>query len=343
MNILGIESTCDETGVAVVLDGREVLVNLVSSSVNFHKKYGGVIPEVAAREQLRVMIPLIAEATRVVSRDKIDAIAVSFGPGLVGSLLVGVETAKALSYCWEKPLIAVNHLVGHIYANWLIVDSSQLIDSKNGGKPKFPAVGLVVSGGHTDLILIKGHRNFKLLGSTLDDAAGEAFDKVSRFLGLGYPGGPEIERCARKFRISNLEFQINRVDFPRPLINANNYDFSFSGLKTAVVNYVNRSSGLVNREKIAYYFQEAVVDVLVTKTLAASEKFAAESIIVAGGVAANNRLRDEFKKRGEGLKIFFPDKKFSVDNGAMIAAAAFFNQDFSNPLKLSASPSLHFN
>lgn len=331
MNILGIESTCDETGVAVVKDGGEVLVNLLASSVDLQKKFGGVVPEIAAREQAKVVVPLVEEALSNIPKDHIDAIAVSYGPGLIGSLVIGVETAKALAFAWNKPLIGINHLVGHFFANW-IGRSEQI---------QFPAVALIVSGGHTDLLFFKNLKKYQLLGSTLDDAAGEAFDKVAKFLGLGYPGGPEVEHYARKYEVRNTKSET--IEFPRPLISSGDFNFSFSGLKTAIVNYVNRQSPLdYRKEDVCYFFQEAVVDVLVAKTLSAVKKFGAKSVVVGGGVAANKRLRDLFDAQSEDLKIYFPEKKFSVDNGAMIAAAAFFEKNFVDPLKLTADSGLHF-
>ena len=258
MKILGIETTCDETGAAVVKDGRKLLSNVVSSSVDLQKKYGGVVPEVAAREQIKVIIPVIEEALIKASqilnskheilnksqkskiqnwaKKNIDAIAISHGPGLIGSLLIGVETAKSLALAWEKPLIGVNHLVGHIYANWISLDN----------KPKFPLIALIVSGGHTDLILMRKHGDFKLIGTTLDDSAGEAFDKVARLLGLGYPGGPEIERVARQLTVDGSQLT---VKLPRPMIGSGDFNFSFSGLKTAVVNLVHSDEAIVHSKE----------------------------------------------------------------------------------------------
>ena len=395
MIILGIESTCDETGVAIVEwdpsqdSGLKVLANVIASSVELQKKYAGVVPEVAAREQVRVIIPVVNEAlTRAFGSIRsnnsykfgcqIDAIAVAHGPGLVGSLLIGVETAKALALVWNKPLIPINHLMGHVYANWLQPVGS--IESVAGSKnkktknyklrtPDFPLVALVVSGGHTDLILMTDHNKYRWLGGTLDDAAGEAFDKVARILGLGYPGGPEIERAAQQLTTDNgpalpagrqLTFKL-----PRPLINSTSFDFSFSGLKTAVVHYSSQMSdtrlaSLAKRVKgpgavktlagrqvsaIAHEFQQAVCDILVTKTLRAAKKYQVESIVVGGGVAANQRLRSLLTVNGSrlGIPVFFPEKNLSTDNGAMIAAAAFFHPYQINPLKLSAVPGLYFD
>src|SRR3989344_2298976 len=375
MKILGIETTCDETGAAVVEDGRLVLSNIVASSANLHEKYGGVVPEVAAREQIKVIITVIeediAKAARMandptsikISADRqipniisagrqakqiqnpdiqnwvkknIDAIAISHGPGLIGSLLIGVETAKALALVWEKPLIGINHLVGHIYANWISLDN----------KPRFPLIALIVSGGHTDLILMRKHGDFKLIGKTLDDSAGEAFDKVARLLGLGYPGGPEIERLASQIRSTKSE--IRNIKLPRPMIASKDFNFSFSGLKTAVVNLVHSDEAIVHSKQkksaAAEEFQKAVVDVLVKKTIDAAQKFDCNSIVVGGGVAANTLLRSQMADAATRIsrKVFFPSKTLSVDNGAMIAAAAFFVNKKMDPLELQADPGLHF-
>lgn len=354
MKILGIETTCDETGAAVVEDpsthstssvqassGLKILSNVVASSVELQRKYGGVVPEVAAREQVRVIIPVVQEALTqafgpIRKRNSrkfaypIDAIAVAHGPGLIGSLLIGVETAKSLALVWDKPLIAVNHLIGHIYANWLTVNS----------EPQFSLIALIVSGGHTDLVLMTGHTKFKLLGSTLDDATGEAFDKVARVLGLGYPGGPEIEDLAKSYQLSEASFKL-----PRPMINSKDFDFSFSGLKTAVVNRVmNRELSIKEKAEIAHEFQRAVVDVLVTKTINAAKKYRVKSIVVGGGVAASSELRRRISDAGKenNFKVFVPSKVMSVDNGAMIAAAAFYNFKKVEPLRISANPGLHF-
>lgn len=366
MVILGIESTCDETGVAVVEDGQKILSNVVSSSAELHQKYAGIVPEIAAREQTHVIIPVITEALsqvypHITSQNlsshvsfpisKIDAIAVANGPGLVGSLLIGVETAKTLALVWNKPLIPVNHLIGHVYANWLIADSSQLTEKNYepltvNREPIFPLVALIVSGGHTDLLLMTHHGKYKWLGGTLDDAAGEAFDKVARVLGLGYPGGPEIEKVAGSWSLvtSNQKLTTS-YRLPRPLINSVNFDFSFSGLKTAVVNLVHSSQLTVySREEIAHEFQNAICDVLVSKTIKAAKKYKVKSIIVGGGVAANNFLREKFRVKSSesGIQVFFPPKKLSIDNAAMIASAAFFHREVIDTQKLQADANLYF-
>lgn len=295
MKILGIETSCDETAAAIVQDGTKIISNVIASSQDIHAKYGGIIPGNAAREQVKSIIPVIKEALVT----DIDAIAVTVGPGLIGSLLVGVETAKTLALVWKKPIVPVNHLVGHIYANW--------IDSGRGQNdiPEFPAIVLIVSGGHTELVLMKGHGQFKLIGGTRDDAAGECFDKCARILNLGYPGGPAIEKAAVKNNLYKL---------PRPMINQKNYDFSFSGLKTAVMNSKEK-----NKNFLAYELQEAITDVLVKKTLRAAEEFQPKSILLCGGVAANKKLREKIPQ------AIVPPINLCTDNAAYIASAAFFN------------------
>lgn len=309
--ILGIETSCDETSAAIVENGTKIISNVVASSQTMHAKYGGIIPDKAAREQLKAIIPVIHETTKDVYPDEIGAIAVTIGPGLIGSLLVGVETAKSLALTWKKPIIPVNHLVGHIYANW--------IETK---PPEFPALVLLVSGGHTELILMTDHGKFKLLGSTRDDAAGECFDKCARILNLGYPGGPAIEQGAKLGHITPL---------PRPMVHDNNFNFSFSGLKTAVLYRKGE-----NPSYLAWELQEAVTDVLVKKTLAAAEKYHPKSILLAGGVAANKRLREKLPQ------ATFPPINLCTDNAVYIASAAFFNYKPVPLEKINADPSLDF-
>lgn len=340
MIILGIESSCDETSVGVVEDGRKVLCNVVATSADMHGKYGGIVPEVAAREQVKVIVPVLREAlleSRVESRD-INAIAVAYGPGLAGSLLVGVETAKALVLAWNKPLLGVNHLVGHLYANW--IEEESRVESLESRKIGFPAIGLVVSGGHTDLVLMESHTKIKHLGGTLDDAAGEVFDKVARVLGLGYPGGPEIERAASKLIGVG---DAGNVNFPVPMSSDKSFDFSFSGLKTAVVNYVSTHRG-VDVSQTAFAFQEAVVKSLVKKTFDAAGKYRVKSVVIGGGVASNGRLREKMELTGKNelVKVFFPIKEYSIDNGSMIASAAFYNANFIELTKMQADPGLYF-
>ncbi|OGD94597.1 tRNA (adenosine(37)-N6)-threonylcarbamoyltransferase complex transferase subunit TsaD [Candidatus Curtissbacteria bacterium RIFCSPHIGHO2_01_FULL_41_44] len=351
MLILGIESTCDETGAGIVRDGRRILANVVSSSAKLHQKYQGVVPEIAAREQVRVIVPVLNEALRQAQSklNEIDAIAVAYGPGFVGSLLVGVETAKTLALVWKKPLTCVNHLIGHVYANWLTVNR----EPKTVNLPQFPIVALIVSGGHTDLILMKDHGKYGWLGGTRDDAAGEVFDKVARVLGLGYPGGDEIERAAQQLTADNLPSDAKALagsqltfNFPRPMIGDNTFDFSFSGLKTSVVNYVSQVSDVCGQvPAIAVKFQDAIVDVLVKKTLRAAETYSAKSVVVGGGVAANEYLRDQFSVINSqlGIPVFSPSKGLATDNGAMIAAAAFYLKKRVDSLKLQADPGLNFN
>ncbi len=335
MIILGIETSCDETAAAVVKDGTKILSNVVASSVELHQKTGGIIPEIAAREQLKCIIPIIKEALEnaQIKSQKIDVIAVTNGPGLIGSLLVGVETAKSLSYLWKKPIIPINHLQAHLYANWL-----------EDKKPQFPAIGLVVSGGHTDLVFIKEHNNLKWLGGTRDDAAGECFDKTARVLGLGYPGGPAIAAKAEK--MSRLKAQ-GSIKLPRPMINDKNYDFSFSGLKTAVINKVRqkKSKKQFNNliiQQLAFEIQEAITDVLVKKTVRAAQKYQAKSILLAGGVAANSRLREKAQKaiRNSQDKLFIPSPKLCTDNASYVAANAYFNPQFIPWQKIKTEPGL---
>lgn len=331
MIILGVESTCDETGVALVENGTKVLFNKIASSSDILQKYGGIVPEVAAREQIKVIIPLIRQVFEKYSTDKIDAFAVSYGPGLIGSLLIGVETLKVLSLVYKKPFIGVNHLEAHFYSNFLGVKSL----------PKLPAIGLIVSGGHTDLVYVKKHGDFFHLGGTLDDAAGEAFDKVARYLNLKYPGGPEIEKYASQFLPKT-----NINPFPLPLLLTDDLNFSFSGLKTSVVNYIVKNKLILNNNNvkmIAYYFQQSVIEILVKKTMSAAKKYNVKSVFVGGGVAANGALENLMRSSvGKNVGVYFPVKTFAVDNGAMIAAAAFYNKHYINPILLSANPNLRF-
>lgn len=328
--ILGIESSCDETAASVgkITDsGVQILSSVVASSLELQAKYGGVVPEQAAREQLKSIIPVVEETLRSadLSPQSLDAIAVTQGPGLIGSLLVGVETAKTLSLIWKKPLIPVNHLIGHFYANW-IADIGTPI-------PNFPAIGLLVSGGHTDLILIKDHGKYEFIGGTRDDAAGECFDKCARLLGLPYPGGPVISKLAK-------EGSPKAINFPRPMLDSGDFDFSFSGLKTAVANVVKDNSFSI--PDMCASIEAAIVDVLVKKTITAAKRYEVEQIIVAGGVAANQRLSESLARAGglNSLKLFIPPPSFCTDNAAMVTAAAFFNYQETDPLKVQANPNL---
>ncbi|MBI4157413.1 tRNA (adenosine(37)-N6)-threonylcarbamoyltransferase complex transferase subunit TsaD [Candidatus Woesebacteria bacterium] len=319
MLVLGIETSCDETAASVVKDGKEVLSSVIASSAEMHVKTGGIIPERAARQQIKSILPVIGEAFKKADKKQkeIDAIAVTVGPGLIGSLLVGIETAKTLSSLWKKPIIPVNHLVAHLYANWL-----------GGALPVFPLIGLVVSGGHTDLVYMKGHGQLELIGTTRDDAAGECFDKCARILGLPYPGGPSIAKEADDYLRGHKNPILNI--FPRPMIGEKNFDFSFSGLKTAVLREKDRVKKL--KEKVPEFsanVQEAVVDVLVDKTVKAFKKYHSESLLLGGGVSANARLTEKLKiilrKNGLSPKLFVPEPKLCTDNAAVIASCAFYN------------------
>lgn len=341
MKILAIETSCDETAAAIVENGTKLLANVVASSQELHVMTGGIVPEVAAREQVKAIIPVIAAAFKEANCDSkdIDFIAVTIGPGLIGSLLIGVETAKALCFALNKPLIAVNHLVGHIYANFI-----NHPDLAYGSI--FPSIVLVVSGGHSDLVLLKNHGNMTWLGGTLDDAAGEAFDKAARILGLGYPGGPAIAKATNGYVCSLLSRRsIAKADLPhlpRPLINADNYDFSFSGLKTALLERSKENK--YSQDSLAREFQEAVVDCLVKKTIKAAQNFNAKSIMLAGGVAANQRLREIIGKSAGNIPVYFPESKFCTDNAAMIGAAAYFSTKGEKEGAKDVSPKLiHFN
>lgn len=365
MKILGIETSCDETAAAIIEGKKDHVIlkgNVLATSLALHAKTGGIIPEQAAREQAKFILPVIKEAlTQTLDNQKIsdtleilktvDAIAVTYGPGLIGSLLVGVETAKTLAYVLNKPLIPVNHMVGHIYANF-IRENSTLNPRPYALTPniQFPLLALVVSGGHTDLLLMKQHGHFQLLGGTRDDAAGEAFDKIGRMLGLSYPAGPEIERLAQSG-------DPKRFNFPRPLLHEKNYEFSFSGLKTAVLrevsnltnNKLNPKTYTLDAQTTADFAratQDAISEVLVKKTLRAAQEYNVKSILLSGGVAANQTLREAFAVNAKRLElnaeIFAPAKNLCTDNAAMIAAAAYFNY---NPIPLqeiTADPELYF-
>ncbi len=307
MNILGIESSCDETAAAVVAEGRRVLSNVIVSQIKDHEVYGGVVPEIASRRHIELILTVIQAALDEArfSLDDIDGIAVTKGPGLVGALLVGLSVAKSIAFAREIPIVGVNHIEGHLTAVLLEHEIS------------FPYIGLIVSGGHTSLYLVKGMGDYEQLGRTIDDAAGEAFDKVAKVLGLGYPGGAEIDRRSKKG-------DRNAIDFPRGLLDRDNLDFSFSGMKTAASQYIKKQP--VERlpemtDDIAASFQEAVVDVLVEKTLKASGRHGVSSIVVSGGVACNSRLREKMAERVGGLggKACFPSPLLCTDNAAMIA------------------------
>jgi tRNA N6-adenosine threonylcarbamoyltransferase len=355
MVILGIETSCDETSVAVI-EGKEnvteLKANVVASSLDLHAKTGGIIPEVASRAQFKFMIPVLEEAIKKAfdlkkekintSPPPIDAVAVTYGPGLIGPLLIGVETARALSYVWKKTLIPVNHMMGHIYANFVGKISNLKSQISNIKLPEFPLVALVVSGGHTDLIYMRKHGDVEVLGGTRDDAAGEAFDKIGRLIGLEYPAGPVIEKRA-------MDGDVGRFSFPRPLLDKRNYDFSFSGLKTAVLKEV-RGIGELDAQTVndvAAGTQAAVVDVLVKKTMRAVEEKNVKSILLSGGVAANEKLREVFQKEilklGGDVKLIYPPKNLCTDNAAMIATAAYFNYKPVEWGDLQADPELYYD
>ena len=365
VRILGIESSCDETAAAVVADGREILSSVVASQIDVHRKYGGVVPELASREHLRQIVPVVREAVSqagMALRD-VDAIGVTQGPGLVGALLVGITYGKTLAQSLGKPLVPVNHLEGHVHAVFLEAH-------KTGREPKLPAVCLIVSGGHTVLYDVRledeaGTFAYRKIGQTRDDAAGEAYDKVAKLLGLGYPGGPILDRLAAPTNGAPAPVKFGAIK-----TRGNAYDFSFSGLKTAVLYHVrehpeyapeirSREEALARGERkfeqllplcsaqtlgLVREFQNAVVRDLVDRTLGAAEELSAESVLVSGGVAANSQLRATFEERarGKGLEVFFPSRALSTDNAAMIAAAAYFRYragQFADT-SLNADPSL---
>jgi N6-L-threonylcarbamoyladenine synthase len=310
--ILGIETSCDDTSAAVVEDGSRVLSNVISSQIEFHKPYGGVVPEVASRKHLELINPVIDEALNRAGVNfwDIGAVAVTVGPGLIGALLVGLAAAKAVAYSLHVPLVGINHLEAHIHGNFL-----------ENPKLKPPLIALLVSGGHTILAHVDGNMNIKTLGATLDDAAGEAYDKIARFLGLGYPGGPIIDELAAKG-------DAKKVVLPRAMMGRDDYDFSLSGLKTAVLNYVakeKREGREIDLNDLAAGFQAAVVDVQVAKTLRAAEEYAVNSIVLAGGVAANTGLRDSMEKAAakRGIKLYKPSFDLCTDNAAMVAALGY--------------------
>lgn len=329
MRVLGIESSCDECAAAVIEDGRTVLSNVIASQADLHARYGGVVPEVASRAHLRTIIPVVEEALASAGGDwsGIDAIAATHGPGLAGALLVGLNTAKAIAFGRGLPLIGVNHLEGHIYGNWLD-------DGEGTPPPAFPLLCLVVSGGHTDLIVMTDHGQYRRLGRTRDDAAGEAFDKVARLLGLGYPGGPVIERIAAGAAPTALRL-------PRAWLPGTD-DFSFSGLKTAVLQ-LTREPAPPPADQIAAAFQSAVIDVLAEKTARAAREHGVGEVLLAGGVASNGALRREIARRSP-VPVRFPPPKYCTDNAAMIAACAYFHLRLGerDGLGLDVQPNLKF-
>lgn len=319
MLTLAIETSCDETSCAVVKDGREVLSNIISSQIDIHRKFGGVVPEIASRKHIESINQIIQEAldTANTSFNDIDLVGVTQGPGLVGALLIGISTAKAIAYGLDIPIIGVNHIEGHVCANYIEFKDLE---------PPFTC--LIVSGGHTYLVQVNGYTDYELVGRTRDDAAGEAFDKVARALGLPYPGGPVIDKLATTGNKA-------AIDFPRVLLEPKSYDFSFSGLKTAVLNYLNQreqKGESIIVEDVAASFQQAVLDVLVDKSFRLAKERKMKKIVLAGGVAANQGLRNMMEERGkkEGIKIFYPSRTLCTDNAAMIGAAAYFNHKEGN-------------
>lgn len=369
MKILAIETSCDETAAAIVSkelknDHVKILSNVVASSIVFHSKTGGIVPEIAAREQLKFIVPVIKRAIKdsKASIKNIDAIAVTVGPGLIGSLLVGIETAKTLAYIWKKPIIPVNHLLGHIYANFIqrADDGRQKTDTRNTentenlssvlpvvrtqssvfSPPIFPAIALIVSGGHTDLVLMQQHQKIKWIGGTLDDAAGEAFDKIGRLLNLSYPGGPSIEKASERGDDS-------RFTFPMPMIGSKDFNFSFSGLKAAVFREVLKLKKLDKQQvaDISKATQKSIIEVLVKKTIKAAKKYDVKSILLGGGVAANQILQKEMHSQLSTLnfQLHVPPAHLCTDNAAMIGAYAAFNYKPALWKNITVNPQLYFN
>lgn len=329
--ILAIESSCDETSAAVVVNGREVLSNVIASQISTHEKYGGVVPEVASRMHIEVISGVVEEALLKanITLEKIDAIGVTYGPGLVGALLVGLQFAKGLAFASKKPLVGVNHIEGHICANYI---------QHKDLKPPF--ISLVVSGGHTFIVHVKDYGIYEVIGQTRDDAAGEAYDKVARALGLGYPGGPKIDKLAK-------EGNPKAITFPKANFHEETLDFSFSGVKSAVLNYLNKCNMQnieINKADVAASFQQAVVDVLKDNVLLTCKKKNIDTIAIAGGVASNSTLRETLINEAgkKGIKVLFPTPILCTDNAAMIGSAAYFNfiNGKVNDLNLNAKPNL---
>ncbi|WP_059174231.1 tRNA (adenosine(37)-N6)-threonylcarbamoyltransferase complex transferase subunit TsaD [Bacillus sp. FJAT-27445] len=328
--ILGIETSCDETAVAIVKDGMEIAANVVASQIESHKRFGGVVPEIASRHHVEEMTLVLEEALKraETTMEEIDAIAVTEGPGLVGALLIGVNAAKALAFSHQKPLVPVHHIAGHIYANRLMTEM------------KFPLLALVVSGGHTELVFMKEHGHFEVIGETRDDAAGEAYDKVARVLNMPYPGGPHIDRLAQEGKAN--------IPLPRAWLEQGSYDFSFSGLKSAVINTVHNAEQrgeAIAPEDLAASFQESVIEVLVEKTIRAASEYGVKQVLLAGGVAANRGLRKALEdtfSRNDKVELVIPPLSLCTDNAAMIAAAGsvMFEKGIRAGLDLNANPGL---
>ncbi|MBD3305134.1 tRNA (adenosine(37)-N6)-threonylcarbamoyltransferase complex transferase subunit TsaD [candidate division KSB3 bacterium] len=333
MNILGIETSCDDTAAAVVVDGRTIVANVISSQDAFHAKYGGIVPEIASRKHVELILYVIQDAldTAQMTWAEIDALAVTNRPGLVGSLLVGLSAAKSIAYCYNKPLIGVNHLLGHVYANFFEHPDLEL-----------PHISLTISGGHTLVLAVTSPTRYEILGHTVDDAVGEAYDKVAKFLGLGFPGGPVIDRMAK-------EGNPDAISFPSPLIHSKDFNFSFSGLKTAVIRYVTEQQNAgheVNYADVVASFQQAAIKVLVKKVLDASTERQISTITLSGGVAANSALRDTLIREAqrEGLQVYYPPLILCTDNAAMIAGVAYhlYHEGVRDGLALGASASIPF-
>ena len=334
MLTLAIETSCDETSCSVIKDGREVLSNIIASQIETHKKFGGVVPEIASRQHIENINKIVQESldeAKVGFKD-IDLVGVTQGPGLVGALLIGISTAKAIAYGLDIPLIGVNHIEGHVCANYI---------QHKDLEPPFTC--LIVSGGHSYLVHVNGYTDYELLGRTRDDAAGEAFDKVARSLGLPYPGGPYIDKLAK---LGNKD----AIDFPRVFLEAKTYDFSFSGLKTSVLNYLNQmdqKNQEIVIEDVAASFQQAVLDVLVEKSFRLAKEKGSDKIVLAGGVASNEGLRTMMENRGEleGIEIFYPSRTLCTDNAAMIGSAAYFSHKAGkkSDLSLHVKPNLGLN
>lgn len=346
--LIGIETSCDETAASVISfsekgESFQVLSNVISSQIEIHKKYGGVVPEVAAREHVLNILPVIDEAlkTAKISYSNLEAIAVTSGPGLVTSLISGIETAKSLAYAWKKPMISINHIEGHIFANFI----------NNDAKINLPAIILTVSGGHTILLKMGKNKKIKIIGETRDDAAGEAYDKAAKMLGLGYPGGPIISQYAAKYVENVGETNLEKkktIKLPRPMINSSDFDFSFSGLKTALLYEIKKDKAWKKHiEEYCHEYQQAIIDILIKKTIKAAISHKVHTIMLSGGVSANKELREQMAKSiaesfSGKIDFFVPELKYTTDNAAMIAAAAFFKLrqgktlDFS---KVKANPS----
>ena len=329
--ILAIESSCDETAASVVKNGRTILSNVISSQIELHKLYGGVVPEIASRKHIEKINQVIEEALEEakVTLDDLDAVGVTYGPGLVGALLVGVAEAKAISYAKKLPLVGVHHIEGHVSANY--IEHPDL-------EPPFMC--LIVSGGHTHLVIVKDYGEFEILGRTRDDAAGEAFDKVARAIGLGYPGGPKIDKLAKE---GNAE----AIQFPKAKLESGPYDFSFSGVKSAVLNYINKckmQGEEFDRADLAASFQKAVVDTLVEKAVKAAKEYHMDKLAIAGGVASNSALRGAMENacKKEGIQFYYPSPIFCTDNAAMIGVAAYYEyqKGTRHGLDLNAVPNL---